>query len=145
MTVNKEALYKALAAEFGTLAKETKVSPGNYNLSGTFTIEVNGTVDQSEDQLVTPTCDIPLLAVLARVIEKTGWAGELVAKYVAEAATEALANGEPVGDAIEHTKASLAKVRKLITDKLPKKPKSGPMNRCLEVKISEIKKKRKAA
>lgn len=137
-TVNMEALYKALAAEFEAKAKENKVNPGNYNLEGTFNLEVVGYVDQAEDQMVTPTCDIPLLSVLARVIEKTGWAGELVAKYITEAATEALSKGEPIGDSIEYTKASLAKVREAITKKLPKKKKCGPMRRCLEINLTKI-------
>ena len=140
--MNHEVLCKALAAEFDNLKKSNdKVRAGTYDLTSVVTIEINGSVTQASDVLATPTCEIPLLAVLARVIEKTGWAGDLVAKYITEAATEAITAGEPGGKYIEYTKASLEKVREAITSKLPKKPKAGSMTRSLDMKIVSVKPK----
>ena len=88
------------------------VAPGTYkNITVTVISTVDGVtasaivtadelvVGQDEDYI--PTVDIPQLATLALALKKAGVQRHNIKKVLVEAATEALQNGDKVGDAIE--------------------------------------------
>lgn len=143
--VNNNALMKAVAAELETMTKGIRIPEGLHTFDEVITLRVSGSAMQLEDQLFTPTAEIPMLAVLARVLERTGWSGDHVAKYLTEAITEALNAGEPVGEYIEHTKEAMRKVREKITNKLPKKTRTGAFRKTVKIDVLTVESANKEA
>jgi hypothetical protein len=65
-----DVLLAALNACFAKMVKAAgPLGPGSYSVDETVTVRVAGTVEKGDDEVYTPTVDIPLLATLALFIE----------------------------------------------------------------------------
>lgn len=126
-----------LAALNGVVSKLAKaggpVAPGFYNVDETVTIRVAGTVEKLDDEVYTPTVDIPLLTTIALFIDNLcGKVQDIqVAKVLdilVESMTAALtadAKANPVIAArLKDIDAAMAKVRS-VTAALPSKVRTG--------------------
>tara|TARA_Y100000034_G_scaffold133414_1_gene198813 strand:- start:36 stop:521 length:486 start_codon:yes stop_codon:yes gene_type:complete len=139
----------ALASHFTKLAKPLKksISPGNHLVADSVVIQVNGSVNRSEDEEYTPTTEIPILATLAIFIEKSGIVADNVSAMLLEAMQEAILheNGE-TGEATDATSTetitarlkdierAMERVREL-TAELPLKERAGKTT--VKVNVSE--------
>ena len=144
----------ALANALDKLSKPLKpnLTPGTHKVDETITVRITGTITKGEDVDYRPTAEIPILPVLAILIEKSGAVGMNLANMIQEAMTEALlygkdrnVDGERLPDqtsrqAIEarlkDLEATMERVRR-VTGELPLKTKSGG-TRC-KVTIEEAK------
>lgn len=133
----------ALANALDKQAKPVKgnLSPGVHIVDETITVRVTGKVTKGEDVDYTPTAEIPILPVLAILIEKSGAVGMNLANMIGEAMTEAIlygkdrenVDGEALPDQssreviearMKDLEATMEKVRE-VTGRLPDKTKSG--------------------
>lgn len=113
------ALAKALARDLPALA------PGTYEVDAEITLRVHGTVRKGEDVEYTPTVEIPLLATLALVLEKSGFMREHAKAILVEAMTEAIRTpADAIANRLNDVHAAMAHVRE-VTDTLPKKIRAG--------------------
>lgn len=129
---------KVLAAELTHKTKHESLPVGVHTLDGQVTLLLQGGVIKNPRENYTPTADIPLLAVLARFAQKAGVVGPRLLEMLQEACTEALEQGEPCGDYIEHTKEALRLVREKVTSKLPQKEREGATRRALAVTVTDF-------
>jgi len=123
-----DLLKLALAKRLTKDTKGVRLAPGVHNIDETFTVTVTGQVTKGADVNYTPTVDIPLIATLALVLEKSGFMRERSKVILIEAMTEALALGEQGEDFIaERTKDVDEAIQHVsdITSQLPKKTKQG--------------------
>ena len=113
----------------GVLKDLGKVEPGVHDVDGQVVVSVRGTVSKSEDVEYVPTADIPLLATLALVLEKSGFQRERSKALLVEAMTEALvakatassavaARVKDIEEAMEHVRS--------VAESLPCKVRTGP-------------------
>lgn len=129
----------AIAKIFDKQTEDFKPTPGTHEIDQIVTIHVKGTLVKSADGETTPTVDIPLLATMALLMEKAGFQRELGKKLVTEAMIEALALQKKGKEFVEGKTKDIDEAMKhvrQITEKLPKKPKSGPTK--VQVEIVEI-------
>ena len=137
LTDNNNVIMKALGAQLDHQAKGLRIPEGTHHLDHLVTVRVTGTVQQAPDQEYTPTTSIPLLAVLARVVQMTGWAGDRAIANITRAAAEALRDGEPVGEYIEFTNAALQQVRQSMRD-LPPAVRTGQFRRTVALTVQGV-------
>jgi len=134
-----DLLKLAIAKQFEKDTKDFKPTTGNHDIDQTITWRVVGTISKKADYPSTPTVDIPLLATLALVLEKSGFMRDKSSAILVEAMTEALKLGEKGADHItervKDIEAAMKKVRE-VTQALPKKNKSGPTT--VKVTIEEV-------
>jgi hypothetical protein len=133
----------ALANALDKQAKPLKpnLTPGTHLVDETITVRVTGKIVKGEDVDYTPTAEIPILPVLAILIEKSGAVGMNLANMVAEAMNEAILYGkdrenvdgealpdlssrEAIEQRMKDLEATMKRVRK-VTGDLPLKSKSG--------------------
>lgn len=121
-------LKLAIAKQFEKDTKEFKPTAGNHEIDQIITLRVVGTVSKKADYESTPTVDIPMLATLALVLEKSGFMRDKSSAILVEAMTEALNLGEKgadhIAERVKDIEVAMAKVRE-VTSALPKKTKSG--------------------
>ena len=145
----------ALANALDKLSKPLKpnLTPGTHKVDETITVRITGTITKGEDVEYTPTAEIPILPVLAILIEKSGAVGMNLANMIQEAMTEALLYGkdrendegerlpnqtsrQAIEARLKDLTATMERVRR-VTGELPLKTKSGG-TRC-KVTIEEAK------
>jgi len=145
----------ALANALDKQAKPIKgnLSPGIHIVDEIITVRVTGKITKGEDVDYTPTAEIPILPVLAILIEKSGAVGINLANMVSDAMTEAILYGkdrenldgerlpdmssrEAIEARLKDLETVMEKVRK-VTGDLPLKTKSGG-TRC-KVTVEEAK------
>lgn len=133
----------ALANALDKQAKPVKgnLSPGVHIVDETVTVRVTGKVTKGEDVDYTPTAEIPILPVLAILIEKSGAVGMNLANMVSEAMSEAILYGqnrenedgealpdmtsrEAIEARLKDLKSVMERVREA-TDALPDKTRAG--------------------
>lgn len=143
----------ALANVLDKQAKPLKgnLTPGTHIVDETITVRVTGTITKGDDVDYTPTAEIPILPVLAILIEKSGAVGMNLANMIQESMTEALLYGkdrenvdgeqlpnqtsrEAIEARLKDLEATMERVRK-VTGDLPLRTKSGG-TRC-KVNITE--------
>jgi hypothetical protein len=127
-------LLTALSTCLAKLNKASgPIAPGAYTVDETITVRVAGTVNKSEDELYTPTVDIPLLATMALFIDGLkgrvqGVQVETIMETLTEAMTAAITadvKANPVLKArIADVNAAMDRVRE-VTAALPDKTRTG--------------------
>jgi hypothetical protein len=113
-----------------------QIEEGLHAVNADIAFHLHGTVEQKPVQSITPTASIPLLAVLALVGERSGIKADKIYDLIVDAALEAAARGEPMGEWIEHSKRALAHVKEKLIERLPRVTRSGQLRRIVE--LSEI-------
>ena len=126
-----DVIAVALAKALEKNAKPIKLAAGEYAVDQTITLKVTGTVKKGEDHEYTPTVDIPLLATMALLLEKSGFQRERSKALLIEAMQEALAANveadELVAERLKDIEAAMVHVRE-VTEALPKKIRNGMTN-----------------
>lgn len=132
--MDRNAILTAIAKSIET----SPLTPGRHEVHGRVTFEVNGVIVKSNDSEYTPTVDIPLLATLALVLEKSGVTRENSKKLLIEAMQEAIVFGQSgsgaVSERVRDIETAMAEVRQ-VTAALPKKTRSGQTRVQAEVKV----------
>lgn len=127
-----DTLTVAIGKFFEKKIKEITLIPGVHNVDETVILKIKGNINKGDDVDYTPTADIPLLATLAVVLEKSGFQRENIKNILIESMTEAILLNEKGEDHVKERcrdiDAAMAHVRQ-ITTALPKKTKSGA-TRC---------------
>jgi hypothetical protein len=122
------ATLAALDKGLDRLARDLKLQPGNYPVDAVVTLLILGDVTKDRDSEYTPTADIPLLPTIALLLQRAGFTRDRSMQLLIECASEALAAGGKVGDAIAErlvdAEEALATVRAAAAT-LPKKSRSG--------------------
>lgn len=122
-------LLAALNSVVGKLTKAGgPVAPGLYNVDETVTIRVAGTVEKLDDEVYTPTVDIPLKRAMALLLHRAGIQREAAKAALVAAMSEALTTGKGSDDAIDEyiadVDAAMAHVVS-VTAALPPKVRTG--------------------
>lgn len=122
-------LLTALNSVVGKLAKANgPILPGSYNVDETVTIRVTGSVEKLEDELYTPTVDIPLKRTMALLLARMGIQREAAKAALVAAMNEALNTIKESNDAIDEyisdVDAAMAHVQS-VTAALPPKTRTG--------------------
>lgn len=122
-------LLTALNSVVGKLVKSNgPVAPGLYNVDETITIRVAGSVEKLEDEVYTPTVDIPLKRAMALLLHRAGIQREAAKAALVAAMSEALTTGKGSDDAIDEyiadVDAAMAHVVS-VTAALPPKVRTG--------------------
>ena len=137
------ALANALDKQAKPLKKNLVV--GTHEIDEIVTVRVKGTVTKGASVMYTPTADMPILAVLAIFIEKSGIVGDNISRMLGEAMQEAIEFGkdrknedgealpdltsrEAIENRLKDIDSVMARVRKL-TNGFIKKSKEGS-TRC---------------
>jgi len=116
---------KDLVAVAMTKKLDTEPLPaGEYTIQGVALVKVDVTIKKAPATTYRPTCHLPLKAVLAVALRKAGVQAGNIAAVIAEAAQEALALGEKVGEELEATEAAIKQVEAML-DKLPPQKREG--------------------
>lgn len=121
-----------LAALNAVLAKLAKASgplaPGSYAVDETVTVRIAGTVDKGEDEVYTPTVDIPLKRTMALLLARMGVQREAAMAAMVAAMTDALNAGRNADADIDaymaDVDAAMARVQS-VTASLPPKTRTG--------------------
>ena len=119
------------------------LEPGTHYVDEVLTIHVTGVVTKKSDQMVAPTCSIPLIPTLALFFAKSGIAGDHAIRALREALTEALTNGKNMDQEIEarmkDVELAIQAVKDDLISKLPKQPRKGSVTtKKLEVNILPV-------
>jgi hypothetical protein len=145
------ALANALAKQASPI--KGNLTPGVHIVDEVITVRVTGKVTKGENIWYTPTAEIPILPVLAILIEKSGAVGMNLAGMIGDAMQEAILYGkdretvdgealpdlssrEAIEQRMKDLEATMEKVPK-VTGDLPLKEKSGG-TRC-KVTVEEAK------
>ena len=131
------------AALLTAIAKSIELSPlpvGRHEVKGQVTFQVDGVVIKGADVEYTPTVDIPMLATLALVLEKSGITREHSKKLLVEAMQEAIVlnqkGSETVAERLKDIETAMVEVRE-VTAALPKKTRSGATKVQAKVEVVE--------
>lgn len=126
----------ALGKALEKAGKQIKLPAGEHAVDTTLTLRVRGTVKKGQDHEYTPTVDIPLLATMALLLEKSGFQRERSKELLIDAMREALdadvEGDEVVAERVKDIEAAMVHVRE-VTAALPKKTKAGPTNVAVEI------------
>lgn len=122
----------ALGKALEKTAKGIAIPAGEHAIDTTLTLRIRGTVKKSEDGEYTPTVDIPLLATMALLLEKSGFQRERSKELLIDAMQEALAGGEVVAERVKDIEAAMVHVRE-VTAALPKKTRTGATKVAVEI------------
>ena len=129
-----DILLTAMAALLSKMAKSAgPLDPGSYVVDETVTLRLCGTVDKGDDEIYTPTVDIPLLAVLALFID--GLRGrvqtiqvETIMEILTDAMVAAIAadvkGDKEIAARIRDINTAMERVREM-TAALPQKTRTG--------------------
>lgn len=122
-------LLTALNSVVGKLVKaNSPVVPGVYNVDETITIRVAGSVEKLDDEVYTPTVDIPLKRAMALLLHRAGIQREAAKAALVAAMNEALTTGKGSDAAIDEyiadVDAAMAHVVS-VTAALPPKVRTG--------------------
>lgn len=132
--MDQNALLVAIAKSIET----NPLAPGRHEVHGKITFQVDGFITKGNDTEYTPTVDIPLLATLALVLEKSGFTREYSKSLLTQAMQEAIVLGQQGSEAIKERvkdiETAMAEVRE-VTNALPKKTRTGPTRVQAEVKV----------
>lgn len=86
-----DVLLTALNSVVAKLAKANgPIAPGFYNVDETVTVRLAGTVEKLEDEVYTPTVDIPLKRVMALLLSRMGFQRDKAIEVLVDAMTAAL-------------------------------------------------------
>ncbi len=124
-----DILLTALNSVIAKLAKANgPIQPGSYNVDETVTVRVAGTVEKLEDELYTPTVDIPLKRVMALLLARMGFQRDKAMDALVDAMTAALnadMNADPFIDAMMKDVDEAMKHVQSVTAALPPKTRTG--------------------
>jgi hypothetical protein len=118
----------------GLLAKcwkdeSVELSPGTHYVDEVLTIHISGAVVKQADSLVAPTTSLPLIPIIALLLEKSGVTKESSLKMLREAITEAMTNGKGKNEQIEarmkDVESAISLVKNSLLSALPKQRRSG--------------------
>ena len=134
MSAHIDALKKAILNNLTA----GDVPIGLHQFDDVVELHVHGTAKQGDMQYVKPTATLPLLAILALVIAKAGIMGPHILGLIREAAAEAQAKGEKVGDYLETTKKAIRTVQEELIDGMTLLERRGTFRGVLEVKVLSV-------
>lgn len=135
----QDAVVIALAKTLEKQAKPIKLAPGDHQIDETVTLRITGRVRKGEDNEFTPTVEIPMLATMALLLEKSGFQRERSKALLIEAMQEAL-DAQVVGneksaiiaERVNDIQTAMEHVQE-ITAALPKKMRSGTTTMVVEL------------
>lgn len=110
------------------------VKPGTYNIDTT--VNIKGTITVGEDYMTTPTANIPILPVMALLVQRMGFQREKAMKIIVDAINESIADKDTtVLDNLQkdtaEIEAAIEVVRKGIINKLAKVKANGKVTHKL--------------
>lgn len=116
------------------------VKPGVYNIDTT--VNIKGTITVGEDYETTPTANIPILPVMALLVQRMGFQREKAMKLIVDAINESIADKdttvlENLQKDTAEIEAAIEVVRKGIISKLAKVKANGKVTHKL--KTTQIK------
>ena len=128
--MNLSQIATIVAAKSLVKSKEV-IEAGTYDLDVTLEVTVRGTVTQNPEELNAATTSVPLLSVLALVLQKSGITREHSMRLLREALGEAMLEGKDKNAAIsEHVKGMeevIKIVKKEVIDQLPQVVRKGKL------------------
>lgn len=113
------------------------------NLGVEMTIKVKGRLTRGEATTAAPTSSLLSEAMVAELVRRLGVTRAAFEKHMLDIATEALTRGVPVAselvaDAAE-IYATMAEIKKSVTNKLPRQHRPGPIKVVNELDITRCK------
>ena len=124
-------ILRILGAELDNEHGKVAFKEGCHAVQAQVSLRILGTVEQGADQLVSPTAQIPLHAVLHLACEVGGLGWGRIEELFLESFTAPLKGGKKVGDCVGSKMAELA--TKAIIDKLPRVPRRGALKRLVQL------------
>lgn len=114
---------------------------GNHAIDQTFVVRLKGTVVKSADYMRQATVEIPLLATLAMVLQRSGIQRETMQTILVECMNQAINNdleaSELIAERTKDIQTAMATVREMI-GKIPKVLCSGPTAVNVEMEVVEM-------
>jgi hypothetical protein len=128
----KQAIVKNL--------KPDDVPEGLYTFDHETVLRVRGAACRGLDQMIKPTCKLPLLDILAIVVAKAGIMGPHILGLIKEAAQLAgsASDARKIGDYLETTKKAIRTVEDELIAGLPKIPRKGSFTGAVKVELLAI-------
>lgn len=134
------ATIAALAKTLETMAKDARdeLAPGEYAVATKVTLDVQGTVRVSDDELYTPTTSVPVKAALALFMRYSGCTGPAAMAALVRAMTEAVAMGEKGAKTIPEVADLEAAEERVLAGlaKLPAKSRRGKV--CVKAAVQVV-------
>ena len=123
--------------------EELNLAPGSHYVDEVRTVHISGTVQKQNDSMVAPTTSLPLIPIIALILEKSGITRDHSLKMLTEAITESVVNGKTKSDRIEarmkDIESAVNSVRKDLIAKLPKQRRAGRViTKDLQVEVLPV-------
>jgi hypothetical protein len=127
--MTNDVFVVALNSVVAKLAKSNgPIAPGSYSVDETVTIRLAGTVEKLEDEVYTPTVDIPLKRAMALLLARMGVQREAGKAALVAAMSEALTTSKGSDEAIDEYIADVDSAMnhvQSVTAALPPKVRTG--------------------
>jgi hypothetical protein len=131
MLLTDAQILRVLGAELESEHGKIAFVEGQHALGAQLSLRILGTVEQGADQLIAPTAQIPLHAVLALACDDGGIGWPRMKRLILEAMSEPLKGGKKVGDCVGSKAAEAA--TKDIIDALPRVSRRGALRRLVRM------------
>jgi hypothetical protein len=132
--VHREAIKKAIVNKLDV----GPVPEGMHTFDHSVVLHVIGSASRAPDKLVKPTCDLPVLEILALAVAEAKIDGPKLLGLIRQAVADAAVENAPVKDYLETTKASMRQVQEELVSKMTLKPKAGAFTGAVEVKVMRV-------